>query len=92
MDDGTECFDSQSELATSKATGNEELPEVTPVAQEHIDNKLCKKTSVKRELVFETPKKRRRSIIANRAKRKRHKQKKYIGGPRKMQNDGKKEL
>jgi len=77
LDDGTECFDSQSELATSKATGNEELPEVTPVAQEHIDNNVCKKTSAKRKLVFDTPKKRRRSIIANRAKRKRYKQNKY---------------
>jgi len=77
LDDGTECSDSQSELATSKATGNEELPEVTPVAQEHIDNKVCKETSAKRKLVFDTLKKRRRSIITNRAKRKRYKQKKY---------------
>jgi len=84
LDDGTECFDSQSELATSKATGNEELPEVTPVAQEHIDNKVCK-TSGREN--FDTPKK-RRSNIANRAKRKRYKQNKY----RWTKNDGKKEL
>ena len=54
---------------------------MTPVSQVHTDKNFCKNTSAKRKLVFETPekiKKRRRSIMANRAKRRRYSKNKHI--------------
>lgn len=58
----------QSEFATCIATRNEELLEVTQIAQVYKDNKVCKKTSARR-VVFVTPEKIKncqRSIMANR--------------------------